>query len=267
VAIPSLRGPEHHVQVSGQAEGPTAEFLKFVQSSPLRETAGAFTEGIGAEGRGKLRLKLDIPLDAVPRTRVAGDYEFAANRVALLSWLPPVEAASGRLAFTESSFTLHDVRGRLLGGPIGISGGTRAGRGVELFARGEASVEAARASLEGLRENPLGKQLAGSFGYFVTVRGQHGVARVTFESPLRGLESTLPAPFSKTAAEQLPLRVEVIPSARGERDRVLVSLGTLARAEAQRRRQGDAMVAQRTAVWFGPQRERALAALAAWTAP
>jgi uncharacterized protein (TIGR02099 family) len=255
VAIPSLRGPEHHVQVSGQAEGPTAEFLKFVQSSPLRETAGALTTGISAEGRGKLRLKLDIPLDAAPKTRVAGDYEFAANRVALLSWLPPVEAASGRLAFTESSFTLHDVRGRLLGGPIGISGGTRAGRSVEVFARGEASVEAARASLDQLRD-PLGRQLAGSFGYFVTVRGQDEVARVTFESPLRGLESTLPAPFSKSAAEQLPLRVEVIPSARGERDRVLVSLGTLARAEAQRRRQGDAMVAQRTAVWFGPQRDQ-----------
>jgi uncharacterized protein (TIGR02099 family) len=255
VVIPSLRGAERHVQVSGQAEGPSAEFLKFLHASPLRETAGAFTEGMGAAGRGRLRLKLDIPLAAPAKTRVGGDYEFAANQVRVVSWLPPVEDASGRLAFTESSLTLHDVRGRLLGGPIAISGGTRAARVVEVLARGEASAEAAGASLPVLRDQPLGKQFAGRFGYFVTVRGQDGAARVTFESPLRGLESRLPAPLAKSAADALPLRIEVTPSARGERDRVSVTLGAVARAEVQRRRQGGEMVASRTGVWLGPQRE------------
>jgi uncharacterized protein (TIGR02099 family) len=253
VAIPSLRGPERHVLVSAQADGPSADFLKFVQAAaPLREAAGAGGAAVKAEGRGKLRLKLDIPLGALNTTRVTGDYEFGANRVSALSWLPPIEAASGRLAFTDASFTLHDVSGTLLGGPVSLSGGTRAGRAVELLARGEASIGAARA----LFDHPLAKHLSGNVGYFVTVRGQDGAARVTFESPLRGLESSLPAPLGKSAAESLPLRVEVNPSARGERDRVSVSLGALARAELQRRRQGDAMVTQRTAVWLTPVPEQ-----------
>jgi len=257
VAIPSLGTRERHVQVSGQADGPTAEFLKFIQSSPLRETAGAFTTDLRAAGRGKLRLKLDLPLAALPKTRVAGDYEFAANDVSVLPWLPPIEAASGRLAFGESSFTLHDVRGRLLGGSVGISGGTRAGRGVEVLARGDASVEAASALLDpSLRDHPLRKHLSGTFGYFLTVRTQEGAARVTFESPLRGLESTLPAPLAKSAAESLPLRVEVNPVAKGERDRISVTLGALARAEVQRRRQGGTMVAQRTAIALNPERDQ-----------
>lgn len=251
VAMPSLRGPERHVLVSGQADGPTAEFLKFLQSSPLRETAGAFTADMKAAGRGKLRLKLDLPLAALQKTRVTGDYEFGANRVTVLPWLPPVEAASGRLAFTDSSFTLHDVRGRFLGGAVGISGGTRAGRGVEVFARGDASFDATRE----LFDHPLRKHVSGSFNYSLTVREQDGAARVTFESPLRGLESSLPAPLAKGAAESLPLRVEVNPSAGGARERVSISLGALARAELQRRRQGDAMATQRTAVWINPGRE------------
>ena len=249
VSIPSIDTRDRHVLVSGQAEGPSAEFLRFVQSSPLREDAGAFTAGIKATGSGKLRLKLDLPLAELAKSRVTGDYEFTANQVTAVSWLPPIEGGSGRLAFTESSFTLHDVRGKLFGGSIALSGGTRAGRGVEVLARGDASFEATQK----LFDHPLRKHLSGTFGYFVTVREQDGAARVTFESPLRGIESTLPAPLAKSAAEPLPLRVEVNPSAKGERDRVSVSLGALARAELQRRRQGEAMVTQRTAVWLGPQ--------------
>jgi uncharacterized protein (TIGR02099 family) len=252
VALPSLRSDDRHVLVSGQADGPTAEFLKFLHASPLRDDVGAVTTDMKAAGRGKLRLKLDLPLAQLKKTRVSGEYEFAANQVSVVPWLPPIEQAAGRLAFTESSFTLHDVGGRLLGGPIAISGGTRTGRGVEIFARGDAAFDATQP----LFDHPLRKYLSGTFGYSVTVREQDGAARVTFESPLRGLESTLPAPLAKGAADALPLRIEVNPTAKGERDRVSVALGSLARAELQRRRQAGTMVTQRTAVWVNPERDQ-----------
>jgi len=252
VAIPSLRGPEREVQVSGQADGPSADFLKFVQSSPLRSSVGERIAGIKAAGRGKLRLKIDLPLAALAKTRMTGEFDFADNEVSVVPWLPPIQSASGRVAFSDSGFTLHDARGRLLGGALAVSGGTRAGGMVEVLARGDASFDATRA----LFDHPLRKHVSGSFGYSVAVREQEGGARISFESPLRGLESTLPAPLAKRAAEPLPLRVEVNPVARGERDRVSISLGALARAELQRRRQGDAMAVQRTAVWLGPARDQ-----------
>jgi uncharacterized protein (TIGR02099 family) len=254
VAIPSLRGPERHVQVSGQADGPSADFLKFVRSSPLRSGLGERIADIKAVGRGKLRLKIDIPLAELAKTRVTGELDFVGNEVTVVSWLPPIESASGRVAFTDSGFTLHDARGRLMGGAVAVSGGTRAGGAVEVLARGDASFEATRA----LFDHPLRKHVSGSFGYSVSVREQEDGARITFESPLRGLESTLPAPLAKRAAESLPLRVEVNPAARGERDRVSISLGTLGRAELQRRRQSGAMQVQRTAVWLSPDRDQAI---------
>jgi uncharacterized protein (TIGR02099 family) len=252
VAIPSLRGPVHHVQVSGQADGPSADFLRFVQSSPLRSSVGERIADIKADGRAKLRLKVDIPLAELPKTQVMGEFDFAGNEVTVVPWLPPVESASGRVAFSDSGFTLHDTRGRLLGGAVAVSGGTRAGGEVEILARGEASFEATRA----LFDHPLRKYLSGRFGYLVTVREQDGGARISFESPLRGLESALPAPLAKRTADALPLRVEVNPAARGERDRVSILLGTLAQAELQRRRDGGTMTVQRTAVWISPERDQ-----------
>ena len=180
VSIPSLRA-ERHVLVSGEAGGQSADFLRFLRASPLGDTA-QFAAEMKADGQGKLRLKLDLPLAELAKTRVSGEYDFAANDVTVLPWLPPVEAAAGRVAFTESSFTLHDVRGRAFGGPIALSGGTRTGRLIEVIARGDASVDATRA----LFDHPLRKHVSGSFGYFLTVRAQDGMARITFESPLRG---------------------------------------------------------------------------------
>ena len=251
VSIPSLRA-ERHVLVSGEAGGQSADFLRFLRASPLGDTA-QFAAEMKADGQGKLRLKLDLPLAELAKTRVSGEYDFAANDVTVLPWLPPVEAAAGRVAFTESSFTLHDVRGRAFGGPIALSGGTRTGRLIEVIARGDASVDATRA----LFDHPLRKHVSGSFGYFLTVRAQDGLARITFESPLRGVESALPAPLAKAAGDSMPLRVELNPSS-VERDRVSVSLGNLARVEVQRRRQGAAMAVQRTAVWLSPGDEQTI---------
>ena len=202
-----------------------------------------------ADGQGKLRLKLDLPLAELAKTRVSGEYDFAANDATVLPWLPPVEAAAGRVAFTESSFTLHDARARFRR-PDRPFGRHAHGRLIEVIARGDASVDATRA----LFDHPLRKHVSGSFGYFLTVRAQDGLARITFESPLRGVESArrrrLPKRWRLDAAAR---RIESEPV---ERDRVSVSLGNLARVEVQRRRQGAAMAVQRTAVWLSPGDER-----------
>ena len=251
VNLPSFRGADKRVLVSGQADGPTAEFLKYIASSPLRETAGSFVASMQAAGRGKLRLKLELPLADLANTKVAGEYEFAANQVKIIDELPPIEQAAGRLAFTDAGFTLHGVEGRLLGGALTAVGGTHPRRGVEVTVRGDATVEQARAVPR--LDHPLGKQLSGGFAYSATVQAKDGLARVTLESPLRGVTSALPAPLAKNAAETLPLRAELIPAAGGERDRIAISLGSLARVEIARRKDGKEMRVQRTAVWLSPE--------------
>ena len=250
VSIPKL-GPGAHLLVSGQAEGPTSEFLKYVESSPVRHMIGGFTEGMNAVGRGKLVLKLDVPLAEPTSTKVAGEYEFLSNTLTVHPYLPPIERTVGKVGFTDSSSTVKDVHGRIFGGSVAISGGSRAGAGAEVIAKGDATV----AGTQPLFNHPWRRFLTGSPGYVATIAVREGRTRIIVESTLRWVASALPPPFSKGVADALALRVEVLPAEGGMRDRVSVSLGQLASAEFLRRKQGEAMVVQRAAICLSPGSE------------
>jgi uncharacterized protein (TIGR02099 family) len=204
--------------------------------------AGA-TDAMSASGRGKLRLKLDLPLKELAKTRVAGDYEFSGNNVGVHAQLPPIERASGRLSFTESTLTVNDIHGRLFGGAVAISGSTRPGGGMQILVKGEATVAATRA----LFEHPWQRYLSGAANYAATIELVNGRTRVLVESLLQGMASALPAPLAKSASEALPLRLEISPD-----DRISVKLGRMVAAEVVRRPQGDAMVVQRAGVALTP---------------
>ncbi|MCK6391496.1 MAG: TIGR02099 family protein, partial [Azonexus sp.] len=72
VDIPDFDVNDEHLLVQGDAAGPTAEFLKFIDASPVAEAIDRFTDGMKAYGRGRLGLNLDIPLRRPEQTRVRG---------------------------------------------------------------------------------------------------------------------------------------------------------------------------------------------------
>src|SRR5882724_3384600 len=185
VGIADLASPARRVVVNGQAQGPTAEFLQFLQTSPLRDSTGRFKAAMQASGEGRLRLKLELPLADLSKTKVAGDYELAGNQLTLASVLPPLEDARARIAFTESSFAVREARGKIFGGEVAVSGGTRARGNIEFVARGEAQPN----SLAPLLEHPLLAQLKGATPYVANVSLRNGLQRVVVESSLRGVES------------------------------------------------------------------------------
>jgi uncharacterized protein YhdP len=135
-----------------------------------------------------------------------------------------------------------------------VSGGTKPGAGTEIVARGEMNIADTRA----LFDHPWREYLSGGAPYTVTITARDGTTRYRLESSLRGVASALPPPLDKAAVDALPLRVEVIPSENGARDRISLTLGRLLAAEFLRRRQGDAMVVQRAAVAFSPEAGRDL---------
>ncbi|HXM83562.1 MAG TPA: YhdP family protein [Burkholderiales bacterium] len=253
VSIPSMLAHAPLVLITGQADGATNDFLRYIDATPVKRMIGGFTDPMSAVGRGKLRLKLELPITHLAATRVAGEYEFANNNLTVHPQLPPIERATGKLMFTESTLTVHDVRGRLFGGPLAVSGGSRpGGDGIEVVARGEATP----AGVRSVFDHPWRRFLSGAASYSATLLVREGRTRITIESPLRGIASALPAPLAKAAADTLPLRVEVIPAEGGARDRISVALGSLAAAEFARRRQGEAMVVQQAGIWLTPSGEQ-----------
>ena len=249
VSIPNLVTRAPLVAISGQADGATGEFLKFIEATPVKRMTGGFTESMSALGRGRLSLKLELPITNLAATKAAGEYEFANNSLTVYPQLPPVERATGKVSFTESTLAVNGVRGRLFGGPLAVSGGSRPGGGaIEVVAKGEATL----AGVRPVFDPAWRRYLSGAAAYTATLQVREGRARISVQSPLRGIASALPAPLAKSALDTLPLRIEVIPADGGARDRVSLRLGRLAAAEFDRRREGGAMLVQKAAIWLTP---------------
>jgi uncharacterized protein (TIGR02099 family) len=247
VSIPDLGSHEPQLSVAGEASGPTQQFLDYIAASPVRRMTGGFTDAMSASGNGRLHLALELPLARLEATRVAGEYEFSDNRVRLHERLAPVERASGRLTFSEASFAAHDVRGRLLGGPVAISGGTRGKDAMEFAARGDLPAQSLAMLPESLR-----RLLSGHAPYSARLVLRGGETRLSVDSSLRGVASTLPAPLAKRAQEPLPLHVELHTTDGGARERVLAGLGKLVAAEVLREARDGALQLERAGVRLTP---------------
>lgn len=213
--------------VEGGGEGPAMDMIRFVNESPLATRIDDFTRDTDAKGSARLRLRLELPLDDLDRTRVAGRVQFLGNALTLDSTLPTFTGVAGALEFTEEALALRDISASFLGGPLKVSGETtEPGR----FAiRGEGRIGA-----EGMRsvaDNPITRALSGETAYRVHIDVNRRASSVLVESDLEGIASSLPAPLGKAAAERMPLRVQSTPErpadpdARPPADRIGVTLG------------------------------------------
>lgn len=227
VSIPSVGAPQTEVLVTGYAEGPTSEFLAYIQESPVRRMIDGATDSISATGRGRLQLKLGLPVDDLAKSTVSGEYQLANNSVTVHSALPAVERAAGKVSFTESTLDLQSIRGQIFGGTVTVGGGIPRGGRLHIVARGDASAR----GLRRLAEGPWSEQIAGATSYVATVGDRGGRMRITVESSLRGIALSLPPPLAKTTNASLPLRLEVQPGGAAEGDRISMTLGRLAAAE------------------------------------
>jgi uncharacterized protein (TIGR02099 family) len=259
VIVPDLDAPLPILEVKGEASGPTAEFLKFIDRSPVAGAIDRFTEDMRAVGNGRLDIELSIPLDEkkLHETRVAGVYHLTNNAVTVDAALPPLVRVNGSLRFSDGDLSVPEIRASLFGGPLKIRGGLQKGGGVLIVAEGIADVDALRRQ----SEHPLLARLSGKTPYRSEIRIIGRNADLSVESKLDGLASTLPEPFAKAADEMLPLYFERrllsvddaarVGAGKEVRDRIGVSLGTILKARVIRRKTAGDFMPERGAVAIG----------------
>jgi len=245
--IADLRAEAPVLEVSGEVEGPTAEFLRFIAESPVNAMIGRFTEGMSAQGRGQLGINLEIPLTDRAASRVRGNYQFVANRIVVDAVTPPIEQVNGRLEFTESGVRAAGITTSMLGGPATISGTTQGDGTVRLVAQGRANVDALR-RIAG--EASLLRHFSGATDWRGTLTLRDKLAEVVVESGLEGVTSSLPAPLAKAAGETIALRLERRPAG-AQRDTIQVSWGNAVFASLSRRPEGRGTAVERVAVGLG----------------
>ncbi|MDR0576903.1 MAG: TIGR02099 family protein [Candidatus Accumulibacter sp.] len=258
VWIPDFDAQVPLLFVKGQADGPTAEFLKFIDRSPVAGWIDHFTQGMRATGAGHLDIDLTIPLDEsrLGESKVAGAYRFTNDELTVDAALPPLRQVNGSLRFSGRGLDVPEIDAALFGGPLKIRGGTQKDGRVLMTVDGLADMERLRRQ----SPHPALAGLSGTVPYRGEIRIDGRNADIVVESDLVGLASTLPEPFAKAAGETLPLRFEkrLLPTpenaARTDaaiRDQIGVSLGSLLEARIVRRKTADGFAPERGAVAIG----------------
>lgn len=131
------------LEIKGSAAGPMDAFLRWTVASPVNGWLDGFLQNARATGTGRLNLTLNMPLDAMERTRLNGEFVFTGNHVELGGDIPPLDGVNGRLRFTENDVRTTEISADALGGPLKLSVVTEAGR-IKTMATGNAAFEKVR---------------------------------------------------------------------------------------------------------------------------
>ncbi|WP_454731232.1 MULTISPECIES: YhdP family protein [Cupriavidus] len=226
-----------HLLLDGGASGTMSGFLRFIAASPVRDWTGQVTSEMRAQGNGELRLKLDLPLTESHAAKVDGQFRLPGNEVVLNPQWPPLGGTTGVIAFNEHGFQLNDLRARLLGGEIRAGGGSQPDGTVRVTASGNLGAPGIRELLAGSALAALAQKTEGSAAYSAVIGVREHQPQITVTSDLAGLALGLPAPLGKSAAQAVPLRMELRPAAaRAGHEELLVQYGNALNARYLLRR-------------------------------
>ncbi len=244
--IVDLGAAEERMAITGAARGPTSDFLRFIEESPVGGHIDHFTAGLTATGNGELALHLDMPLRRIADTRVDGRYRVAGNTLRFDPELPPLGDIQGELRFTGSTLEGRRLRATFLGEPLSVDIANEDGGFV---ARGGGSLSVA--TLRRLHDHPLLDHLSGATTWSGSLRVWKGATEMRIESTLQGLASSLPAPFDKSAGEARAFFCERLPSSDDKDEKIRIGIGETARAEFVRRPEDGRMALAQGLVAIG----------------
>lgn len=246
VNIPNLGAEFPLLTLHADAAGPTTEFLRFIEQSPVAKWIDHRTAGARATGDGKLALRLDLPLGKDGGVKVAGEYEFKGNALTLPD-LPVLSDVTGVLAFNEHSVRSRDLAAFVVGGPARIDLQSDDGD-VRVNANGTAAL----ALLDKELQLPLLQRISGNAQWALQSSTRANVTTWSIESSLRGATIDLPAPMGKVAADAAPMRIERRPvPGRTDVDLLTVDYRGDLRVLMQRSLRADAAVVDRALVLLG----------------
>jgi len=229
--LDDLADPAHVLRVFGNVNGALQDYLRFVSNTPVGGWIGGFLNNARGSGTAQLDLRLELPLANLNAAKVGGGITLANNDVTLTQQgLPVMQRVSGRVDFTESAVTLRNLNGQFLGGPFRLDGGARPDGQIAIRGEGSAQTGVMRRMVDNAFLQRLSERLDGTARYSLALNlrprdsATGSQPQLTIDSTLAGVAIDLPAPFRKTAAEALPLHLELTPQVRGAEE-LRITLG------------------------------------------
>ena len=116
VSIADMTAKPMLLKVKGEAQGSTQEKLDYLVSSPpLYAAFGQYLEGMTATGDSLLSLDLALPIGGHQQTQVNGWVDLENNTLSIPPLGQVLNAANGRLTFTQDGLWVERMPAELLG--------------------------------------------------------------------------------------------------------------------------------------------------------
>ncbi len=191
------------LKIEGEAAGPIAGFLRYINESPVAARIGHVTQDAEAVGSGQLALTIGLPLGRPEDIKVAGDFAFSEAQLRIAG-APALTKLGGKLSFTGHDVSARDVTAEILGGPAKLAV-TNIGGQTRMSGTGTFGLAVVRREYA----NPYLDRVSGSLDWSMKVDIlAPGTLGWVFESNMKGAAVDLPAPLGKTAGDEMPLRIE-----------------------------------------------------------
>ncbi|MBM5570409.1 MULTISPECIES: YhdP family protein [Deefgea] len=237
VQIPNLE-TDQHVLVKGKASGKTSDFLQFVANSPVKDSTNGFLDNLLAQGAGTLGLTLDLPINDIDRTKVAGHYQFKHNQLNFGGAIPLLNAANGRVEFTENTLKVPNAEAKAMGGSVKLVGVNEPSGALALSINGDAAMsEIASEYLPALQ-----KRISGQTKYRAQLKIEPKQFDLTLNTDLQGAQLVFPEPLGKAADVSRALQVKA--GGNAQQTHLTFSVGELLNGRLQSNRAGAETVQQ-----------------------
>jgi uncharacterized protein (TIGR02099 family) len=242
------------LEIDGQARGPLADMLRYVNTTPVGEMMGGALAQANGAGNADLRLALQMPLGHLDNTTLKGSVQLAGNDVRFRPDVPMLANARGRVDFTHKGVQIVGTTARALGGELAFEGGTQADGSLRFTGQGTASADGLRRASELGGASKLAASLQGQTAYRLQLGFRKGQSEFQLTSSLAGLALNLPAPLNKPAEAQWPLRVQTalqadtLGGSQPPRDQLRIEVGSVLQANYLRELRPDGARVLRGAV-------------------
>jgi uncharacterized protein (TIGR02099 family) len=250
------------VAVDADGRGPLAAALGIVRQSPVAQLTRHALDRTSASGDTALKLMLDLPVAQIRDARVNGQVILQNNDLRITPDTPPLAQARGTVSFSDTGFTVRNVRARVLGGEARISGGMPpdgAAAPVLLRVSGMASAEGLSQMAHWAPLPAFARQASGSAAYEASIGWRAGMPEVTVTSDLRGMSFNLPAPLTKSADAAWLLRLESGQQDKAGRERLRLSVADRLALDYELDATATPVRVLRGALGIGPQAATGLA--------
>ena len=229
VRIPHM-GTHPELHVAAKANGSAQAALLTLRNTALDDLLEGALHSTEASGNVQGDFTLDLPLQGPARARLEGQVQLQGNDVRMATYLPALQKARGSVAFSHEGFTLRQLQGQLLGGPVRMEGGLKLQAKqpvLNIRLQGQVTAGGLQAAHELAPLNVLAQRMSGASAYTADLGWREGLPMLEVRSQLQGLALDLPAPLNKTAAQSLPLSVssQALKGSGGSHDQVHVALG------------------------------------------